>query len=492
MFSPTITSSGSKDMHPFLKSFIAGIALSFSPNLFAQGQAVPIYICLNPEMVTNSRGKQVLQEIDNGDKIKGYLYQSKQSGLRCTQVQNPDFPEKVYPVTLKIHGQSSQTYNQKSYTLEFYDKDYKALAKEQQINFAGLPKGENFVLTSNYVDRSDMRNPLAFSLAKQLGQGRPDANGKGDYMGTIWTFAQVSVNSSYEGLYTLSARVERGKERLDIAKVDEDHYEDFDWIGEICTGVKDADYHSQKKTFIKFRYPETKSLSKFNDKDKGEAAKQVMINDIEKFETMLASPGFKDPNTGYASAIDVSNFVDFIILQEVAKNVDGLRRSVWFRHVGGKFAMGPVWDFDGGFGNLNMYGMNSTSGWLLDFGQDKWYSKGGLEQFPAAFWFRRLIEDPAFADKVRSRYYAYRMPGGILTDANIDKLIGSFKKDIGSAGKLNEDRWAHTRINPLHTLIFNASPFHRGYEDNVGILTSWVKERLKWMDKNMASIERRK
>lgn len=476
-------------MHPLIKTLIASSILTSSPALFAQGQAVPIHICLKPEMVANSRGKQVLQEIDNGDKIKGYLYQSTKPGLRCSLVQNADFPEKVYPVSLKIHGQSSQTYNQKSYTLEFYDKDYKSLSKDEQLNFAGLPKGENFVLTSNYVDRSDMRNPLAFSLAKEFGEGRPDAAGKGDYFGTIWTFAQVSINMGYEGLYTLSARVERGKERLDIAKVDEEHYEDFDWIGEICTGVKDADYHSKKKTFIKFRYPETKSLLKFEDKTKAETAKQAMINDVEKFETMLSGSGFADPKTGYAASIDVPNFIDFIILQEVAKNVDGLRRSVWFRHVGGKFAMGPVWDFDGAFGNLNMYGMNSTSGWLLDFGQDTWYSKGGLEQFPAAFWFRRLVQDPAFAHQLRSRYYAYRMPGGILTDENIDKLIGSFKKDIGDAGKRNEERWAYTHINPLHSLIFNASPFDRGYEDNVAILRTWVKERLRWMDKNIQVIQ---
>lgn len=370
-------------MRPSLHIVLAALSFFLGSSALAQGMAEPIHICLNYGMKTDEKGKQVKENIDNGDKIKGVLYQTKRTDINCQNIGSASV--KSYPMTLKIHGQSSQTYLQKSYAMEFLDKDYKGLDKDQQLQFAGLPRGEKFILTSNYIDRSDLRNPLAYSVAAEMGQGGHGIDGQTDYFATPFRFAEVNIDGDYRGLYTLSARVERGKERLDIKKVNDEHYESFDWIGEICTGVTDADYHSKRKTFIAFKYPETKDLEKFKDKAKAEIAKQQMISDIEKLEDVLSGPNFADPVKGYPAYIDVPNFINFIILQEFAKNVDGLRRSAWFRHVDGKFKMGPVWDFDAAFGNLIMYDMPLTSGWLLDFGQGTWFSVGGFEQFPAAF-----------------------------------------------------------------------------------------------------------
>ena len=216
-----------------------------------------------------------------------------------------------------------------------------------------------------------------------------------------------------------------------------------------------------------------------------------MIDQVEHLEDALASSNFADPQYGYSALIDVPNFIDFILIQEFAKNVDGFSRSGWFRNIDSKFKMGPVWDFDAAFGNLITYNMWSTSGWLLDFGQGTWYSSGGLERFPAAFWFRRLLDDPAFANALKARYRDLRKPGGLWDRSHIVSAIDSLRTEIGAAELRSERRWRLTYFNPLHSVIFHAPPFDRTYTGNVEQFSTWINKRLEWLDQNIDSIEHR-
>ena len=50
--------------------------------------------------------------------------------------------------------------------------------------------------------------------------------------------------------------------------------------------------------------------------------------------------------------------------------------------------MGPIWDFDLGFGNVDYADATYPEGWWV-----RWNT-----------WIARMLEDPAFASKVRDRY----------------------------------------------------------------------------------------
>src|SRR5207244_5631596 len=60
-------------------------------------------------------------------------------------------------------------------------------------------------------------------------------------------------------------------------------------------------------------------------------------NHVDQIERALYGPEFKDPAAGYAAYLDVPSFIDYHLLVEVTKNVDGFRFSTFFhKNRGGK------------------------------------------------------------------------------------------------------------------------------------------------------------
>jgi hypothetical protein len=105
---------------------------------------------------------------------------------------------------------------------------------------------------------------------------------------------------------------------------------------------------------------------------------------VNRCEAALYGPDFRDPEKGYAAFIDVDAFIDYHLLIEVTKNVDGFRFSTFYhKDRGGKIRMGPLWDWNLSFGNCNGKQGFMAEGWLWPQLDDKEYS-----------WFRRLFEDP--------------------------------------------------------------------------------------------------
>ena len=122
---------------------------------------------------------------------------------------------------------------------------------------------------------------------------------------------------------------------------------------------------------------------------------QELKNHLDAFETALFGPDFKDPEVGYRSFIDVASFVDWYIIQEIAKSVDAKwYSSIFFNYVPGKkIKMGPLWDFDLSFGNCaypewNFYDSYEIEGYHI-------------KKNP---WWIRLFEDPYFESLVKNRF----------------------------------------------------------------------------------------
>ena len=82
--------------------------------------------------------------------------------------------------------------------------------------------------------------------------------------------------------------------------------------------------------------------------DYGDPEFEQIRQHINDFEDVLLGESFKDPVNGYAAYIDVDSFVDWFLVNEIAKNVDAQWYSSIFLHYvpGDKIYMGPIWDFD--------------------------------------------------------------------------------------------------------------------------------------------------
>jgi hypothetical protein len=76
---------------------------------------------------------------------------------------------------------------------------------------------------------------------------------------------------------------------------------------------------------------------------------------VQAFENALMADRAGNWTTrDHLQYIDRASWVDFHLLQVLAKNPDGLERSAYFhKDRGGKLKAGPVWDFDRAMGSVD-------------------------------------------------------------------------------------------------------------------------------------------
>ena len=98
---------------------------------------------------------------------------------------------------IRVRGNSTSAPDKKPYKLKFN--------KAQSL--FGLKAAKDWVLLSNYFDKSNIRNYLAYDLANKLDNLNYQPSS---------IFVDVYINNEYLGLYTLSEQVEANRGRVDI------------------------------------------------------------------------------------------------------------------------------------------------------------------------------------------------------------------------------------------------------------------------------------
>ena len=97
-----------------------------------------------------------------------------------------------------------------------------------------------------------------------------------------------------------------------------------------------------------------------------------------------------------ARALDARAAVDYLLVNELFKNQDAFHASTYLaRGAGGRWRLGPVWDFDISMGNS-------------DYGPSAMLEGSMLED---RAWASRLYRDPAFVDALVARWEALRARG---------------------------------------------------------------------------------
>ena len=190
-------------------------------------------------------------------------------------------------------------------------------------------------------------------------------------------------------------------------------------------------------------------------------------------EDALTSGNFKDIDEGYQKWIDVNSFVDFFILNEISKNVDGYRLSTYMnKDKGGKLKMGPIWDFNLGFGNADYCKGGSYEGWAYKFNNE---CPGDLWQVP--FWWDRLMEDPFWKEQIKKRWTELRS-NKFSNKTILDKISNYF--NILNANNAHQDNFNQWKI--LGKYVWPNNYIGTSYVDEIDYLQSWTSNRMNWMD----------
>lgn len=196
-------------------------------------------------------------------------------------------------------------------------------------------------------------------------------------------------------------------------------------------------------------------------------------------QTALGFDGVPD-----LQAIDVDSFIDYMIIQELAANIDGYYHSTYLYHrCGRQLVAGPVWDFDLALGNTNNAG--------VDGGSDYWHwahSNGCGSTSLTVFYSKTLGADTdshavVFRQRLWRRWQSLR--AAELSNATIAARVANLTDqliDSGAASR-NFDTWSFQKA-----IWPGAGPLAFSYRGEVRYLSEWLLRRAAFLDRAFAQV----
>ncbi len=413
-----------------------------------------------PLVIIDTEGRQIVDEPKVMARMK--IIDNPQGINRFTDTPN-DFNGHI---GIEKRGASSQSYPQTPYGIETRLSDGHNL----NISVLGLPAENDWVLLSNYNDKSFMRNVLAYKMFESLGHYAPRTR-----------LVDVIINNDYKGIYLFGEKIKPDEARLNIAKLT-----DTDNTGDEVTGgyIFKVDYYNENDSWLSnyhpLNYPHYDVHFVYHDPKWDELTNQqksYLRNYVNNFEWALYSTGYTNPDNGYRNFIDVESFIDYFIVNEIARNNDGFKKSRYFhKDRNGKIAAGPVWDFDWAWKNINecyIFKATDGSGWAYKVNDcNPWVKSPG--------WMVRLFYDSTFKNQTNCRYFEARST--TLSDERLFSMIDSVASVVQNAQERHFQRWQILGKN-VGAPEVGDQPLT--YEGEVVKLKEWITIRLNWLDENM-------
>ena len=191
---------------------------------------------------------------------------------------------------------------------------------------------------------------------------------------------------------------------------------------------------------------------------------------LNELEGALYGDNFRDPEKGYRAFIHSDSFIDYHLITELTKNVDGYRFSVFYhKERGQKIEADPIWDWNLSFGNAN-----GKQGWLPEYWL--WPQLDDKE----CTWYRRLFEDPDFAQRYVDRWGQLRT--NVFNTGKILSRVDALASSLQEAQKRNYEKWPILG-RPINPNYFVGSSF----DEEIAWMKKFIEKRLEWMDQQFVA-----
>lgn len=369
-------------------------------------------------------------------------------------------------IGVETRGNSTQDFDKKTYSLELRTD----AGADSSVALLGMGKEEDWILHAMVIDKTQLRIPFSFDIARRAGHYASD-----------WRFVELVIDNDYRGLYLLCERIKRDNDRVDIAKLDADDLAGdsvtggyilrIDWLGN--PGFE-SNFNSLAGTdpmYYQYYYPKAANIQPAQENYiKG------YIDDFE--EAVFASNYTNSGGNRYNDYIDVTSFVDFLLINEFSKNSDGYKLSSYLHKdkesKGGKLKAGPIWDFDQTYGMSLVCSCNDFTGWTYLQNQPECED---LESMPA--WWTEMMQDTLFTNHLACRWNELR--NGPLHLDSINDWIDDQQQYLGTALTRNFTKWDFIG----QQIWIQPEPVPVSYAEEISDMKDWIVSRLAWMDANL-------
>jgi hypothetical protein len=343
-------------------------------------------------------------------------------------IYNPDGTVD-YDGTLSMKGRGNTTWG--------HPKNPYSLKLDKKSKVLGMPTHKRWVLLANWMDRTLIRDAVAFEIAR-----RTD--------GLAWTpdgrFVELVLNGQYAGNYYLCEQIKVDKNRVNITELDTKATS-----GDALTGGYIFELDINYDEAYKF-YSSRRNLPwMFKDPDEvNEAQYNYAVDYVNRMEEALYdSANFAA--RAFEEYMDLNSFVDYWFVYELTCNWEPNHPKSVYMHkdVRGKMTAGPVWDFDCGtfadYSSTNSYTVNT------------------------ALYYDQLFQDETFRGLVKQHWQTEK-----LRFESVVSFIDSLQTLLEASNEMNYSNY------PIGQPINGDEDL--SYSDAIAHLKRNYLKKLNWLD----------
>ncbi len=358
---------------------------------------------------------------------------------------------------LKIRGSSTAGMPKSSYDLELW----KAGSEEDRTApLGGMPEDGDWVLYAPYVyDEALIRNTLGYELSRAIGRYAPRTRFVELYLATN---GDPVTTWNYRGVYGLTEEIERGPDRVDIARLEPDDVAEPEISGGYVfkrdrVGMGESGFWAGDAGGA-FSFADPLVAVDPEEAELAPEQADYLAGVADDLALALVQEDFTHPFTGehYTEIIDVDSFIDHHILNVLVKNPDAFRLSAYMvKDREGPVVAGPLWDLDRTAGANDSRAIDPTH----------WDATNETSDTTDVFgygWYGRMFDDPEFRDRYWARWS--ELLDGALSIDHILALVEELAEELEEAGERNAQRWG-------------AAPFPL----EIDALETWLQQRHAWI-----------
>jgi hypothetical protein len=222
---------------------------------------------------------------------------------------------------VELRGRSSLSFPKLNYSVELRT----AADMETAVNVLGMGQESDWVLDGMWADRSFVRNALAYDSFRDFSATSYAARGR---------YATLTLNGDPQGLYRVVERIKRDDDRVNVTA--------DDGMGSSFIVKQDSEGQLRMPLGLQSRW----ALVYPGDATATEAQRTAVQAWLDRLNDALTGDAPEDATTGVLSLLALDPVADFILLQELMKNIDAFDLSIHIARDAGGLARLVPWDCD--------------------------------------------------------------------------------------------------------------------------------------------------
>lgn len=390
-----------------------------------------------------------------------------------------------------------------------YPKKPLAIKLDKKASVLGMPTHKRWVLLASWIDRSLIRNAVAFDIAKTVQDAfvsTPDADGHYGSEGTdglVWNpggeNVELVLNGVHVGNYLLAEQIKIDKNRLAIQDGYEDVHADYVEKGEAEPSASNCGYllefddnYDEPTKFItsKCYLP---CMSKDDMTDGGTSIWKYVTDYVQDIENNLMSGYY----TAAYEKLDINSVIDYWFVQELTMNDEFKHpKSVYmYKNGEGKLYAGPVWDFDWQtfpeISKINSFGGPYTLSYnyntLLYTQYKHGSSESGYRTDCPYMWYPLLFKDQNFVQRVKERWAVVYPKLGVI--ANDIRELGAKNRVSDIYNKAMWPAESYERSNWGISVAFSGDERLATYDEVIEQMASVYNKRLEAMNTAISNLK---